>query len=296
MQFLKIGHNTNTKNGTGITVFLFDTPAMGAFWLCGSSPATRELTVLALDSNVSYIDGLVFAGGSAFGLGATDGVMQWFKEQNRGKPTPFLPVPIVPAAGIYDLGESTHNPPTKEEAYEACIDAIENNLAQGRVGAGTGATVGKLIQNTTREKGGIGFAQKQLDNGLEVLAFAVVNCLGDVKDNGKIVAGARWENGEFADCEKQLLSGYSERGSVPMNTTLVAIFTNAFFTKPELQRIAKMACSGMSRAIYPVFTRYDGDLIVTVSLGDHVASETVIATVGAECVREAIVNAVLAAN
>ncbi|MHB1949252.1 MAG: P1 family peptidase [Gammaproteobacteria bacterium] len=294
MQSLKIGHFTNKEKATGLTVFLFNPPGTGAYYISGSSPATRELHTLELDSNVPEINALVLTGGSAFGLGVVDGVMNYLNEQGRGKVMPHGGVvPIVPAAALYDLAIKEASAPTAEDAYEACVNADENNISHGKIGAGTGATVGKLVPNTLRMTGGLGRAQIKLDNGLIVLAYAVVNAVGDIRDQtGKIIAGARETNGDFADCEKFLLTGGDEAYSSPSNTTLVAIFTNAKFSKIELKRIAKMAVAGMGRAISPVFTRYDGDLVFCISLGDHLASELTVGTLAAEATRQAIVNAV----
>jgi L-aminopeptidase/D-esterase-like protein len=292
MQSLKVGHYTNDEHATGVSVFLFDQPAPAAYSLCGASPASHELHVLELDANVPYIDGLVFSGGSAFGLNAVSGVMQWFQEQDRGYRTPYANVPIVPAAGIYDLAIKSAIPPTPAHAYEACLNAIENNPLQGRIGAGTGASVGKLVPHAARMSGGLGFAELSLKNGVKVLAYAVVNCVGDVRDGAQIVAGARLTSGKFADCENYLLTGHEETVSDLANTTLVSVFTNAKFSKIELKRIGKVAMTGMARAISPVFTRNDGDIIICASLGELVEVELVISTMAAEAVRRAIVNAV----
>ncbi len=293
MEGLKVGHFTHTDDGTGVSVFLFDQAAPAAYVLCGSSPATRELNTLELDANTSKIDGLAFAGGSALGLGAVDGVMRWFRQQKRGKKTPFGPVPIVPAACIYDLGIQSDRPPGAEEAYQACQTATYHNLAQGRIGAGTGASIGKLIPGTSRMSGGWGCSEITLATGLQVLAYAVVNAVGDIRDSqGTILAGARLPDGHFANCEQYLLSGKSERQDYSDNTTLVAVFTNAVFSKAELRRIAKVGLTGMARAINPVFTRYDGDIIFCVSLGNQTVSETTVSVCAAEAVRSAILNAV----
>lgn len=294
MKSLKIGHVTHSEHGTGLSVFLFNPPAVGAYHICGSSPATRELHTLEPDSNVEEINGLVFTGGSAFGLGAVDGVMHFLNEQGHGKRMPHGGVvPIVPAAAIYDLAIGKSIPPTAEDAYRACQVAEEFNTADGRLGAGTGASVGKIVPNTSRMSGGLGYARTQLENGLIVLAYAVVNAVGDVRnDVGEIIAGARSSADEFADCEKFLLTGGEEVYAVQSNTTLVAVFTNAKFFKTELKRIAKMATAGIGRAISPAFTRYDGDVVFCVSLGDHLASELTVGTLAAEMTRQAIVNAV----
>lgn len=294
MQDLKIGHFTSLDRGTGISVFLFDKPAIGAYQICGASPATRELPVLAVDSNVPELHGLVLTGGSAFGLGAVDGVMRFLLERNQGKPMPHGGVvPIVPAAAIYDLAVTSALPPTAEEAYQACVAAKEYDTTQGRIGAGTGASVGKIIPQTARMSGGVGHATIKLPSGVEVTAYAVVNAVGDVRDAaGNIIAGARKSNGAFADCQQFLLSGHTDQPVTEINTTLVAVFTNAAFSKIELQRIAKMAVAGFARAISPIFTQYDGDIVFCVSMGDHDASELMVGALAAEVVRGAIVNAV----
>lgn len=293
MQSLKIGHSTHLNHATGLTVFLFDEPATAAYVLCGSSPASCELGTIELDATVQHINGLVFFGGSAFGLAAVEGVMRWLREQGKGFETPASVVPIVPAAGIYDLGQQLPHPPTPEDGYQACVTAIENNPLRGRIGVGTGASVGKLLPDTFCMSGGFGHAEMTLENGVTVGAYAVVNSLGDVRDQGEIIAGAKTKEGEFADCEKLLLSGVREKKlSDIINTTLVAVFTNAKFSRAELKRIAKVALGGMARAISPVFTRYDGDIIFCVSLGEEAASEVTVAAMAAEMVRKAIVNAV----
>jgi L-aminopeptidase/D-esterase-like protein len=292
MQSLKVGHYTDEEHATGVSVFLFDHPASAAYTLCGASPASHELQVMELDANVPYIDGLIFTGGSAFGLNAVSGVMQWFHEQGRGFKTPYANVPIVPAAGIYDFAVKSAIPPLPENAYQACLYAIENNPLQGRVGAGTGASVGKFVPHTARMSGGIGFSELILKNGVSVLAYAVVNSLGDVRDGSTIIAGAKNPDGTFADCERYLLTGHEDVVTDLANTTLVAVFTNAVFSKVELKRISKVALAGMARAISPVFTRNDGDIIICASLGDLHETELVISAMAAEVVRQAIVNAV----
>ncbi|MDR3476890.1 MAG: P1 family peptidase [Gammaproteobacteria bacterium] len=293
MKGLKVGHYTHEMHGTGASVFIFDESAVGAYCLCGSSPASHELGTLALDANVTHVNGLALLGGSAFGLPAVNGMMRWLHEQKRGWATPHGAVPIVPAAAIYDLGVKKDLPPTEFEVYEACVLAKEDNKASGRIGAGTGASVGKVIQKAKRMSGGLGRAEISLPNGTSVLAYAVVNAVGDVLDeSGRILAGARLENGEFGNCENYLLSGAPEENLSSENTTLIALFTNARFSKIELGRIAKMAIAGMARAISPIFSRYDGDLVFAFSLGDKVAAEMVVGAMAAQAIQRAIMNAV----
>ncbi|MES2219039.1 MAG: P1 family peptidase [Pseudomonadota bacterium] len=294
MQGLKIGHFTQPEHGTGASVFLFETPAVASYFLSGSSPASHELGAMELAANVTHINGLGLLGGSAFGLPAVAGMMRWLNENQRGWKTPHGIVPIVPAAAIYDLVFKQALPPEPDDVYAACVAATEDNTEAGRVGAGTGASVGKVVPDTQRMSGGLGRAEFTLADGASVLVYTVVNSVGDVRDTqGKIIAGARLPNGKFADCEQWLLSGHHEqRLPSAANTTLTAIFTDAKFSKIELQRIAKMAVAGMARAISPAFTRYDGDIIFCISLGEREASEVVVGAVSVMLIQQAIMNAV----
>lgn len=294
MDGVKVGHYTNTEAGTGVSVFLFEKSAVGAYWICGSAPATHELVVLDPDNSVPKLHGLVLSGGSAYGLYAGKGVMRYLTEHGIGHPTPHGIVPIVPAAAIYDLSYKQPKPPTDEEAYQACLKAKEDNQESGRIGAGTGASIGKIIPNARHMNAGLGYAELQLASGVQVMAYAVVNTVGDVLNAaGEIVAGAKREDGQFANCAQYLLSGQAERELFKhANTTLVAVMTNAKFSKGELRRIGKMAVAGMARAISPCFTQYDGDILFCISVGDKTASELSIGTVAAEAVRLAILDAV----
>ena len=294
MQGLRIGHFTQTEHGTGASVFLFDKPALGAYYLCGSSPASHEIACLDLAANVTHLNGLGLFGGSAFGLNAVAGMMRWLNEQNRGWKVPHGVVPIVPAAAIYDLSVKAALPPTPDDAYSACGAATEDNRDSGRIGAGTGASVGKLVPGTKRMTGGLGRAEITLENGASVIVYAVVNAVGDIRDiSGKIIAGGRDDNDEIVNGEAWLLEGNAERRlGQSANTTLIAIFTNAKFSKVELYRIAKMATAGMARAITPAFTRYEGDIIFAVSLGEIEALELVIGASATSLTQHAIMNAV----
>lgn len=293
MRGLKIGHYTDTLHGTGVSVFLFEESAAGGYWICGSAPATHELAALDPDNSVPRCHGLVLTGGSAFGLHAAYGVMQYLQEKNIGHPVPSGVVPIVPAAAIYDLSYKSPVPPTAEHAYTACVHAATDNIERGRVGAGTGATVGKLIPYAKSMGSGIGRAVLAQSDGLEVAAYVVVNSVGDVHDHGKMIAGARDVHGKFANCEQFLLSGQAENELFSQgNTTLAAVFTNAALEKDVCKRIAKMAVAGLARAISPVFTRFDGDIVFCMSVGDIPASELTVGAMAAEAVRLAIVDAV----
>jgi L-aminopeptidase/D-esterase-like protein len=289
MQGLRIGHFTQTSKGTGASVFLFDTPAIGAYYLCGSSPASHELGPLELAANVTHLNGLGLLGGSAFGLNAVAGMMRWLNEEKRGWAVPHGVVPIVPAAAIYDLLVKEPVAPTPNDVYAACVAAREDNMERGRIGAGTGATVGKIVPDSQRMTGGLGRAELTLANGVSVLVYSVVNSVGDVlAADGKILAGACDSAGAFANCTQWLLSGHHEKRLPPAsNTTLTAIFTNVKLSKAELHRISKMAV-----AISPAFTRYDGDIIFAISLGEMEAPEMLIGSLAAHLTQQSIINAV----
>lgn len=293
MRGLKIGHYSNLEEGTGLSVFLFESSAIGGYWVCGSAPASHELAALDPDNSVPACHGLVFTGGSAYGLHAASGVMRYLHEKDIGHPVPSGVVPIVPAAAIYDLHYLRETFPSPENAYEACKKAIEDNKEHGRVGAGTGATIGKLIPYAKPMMGGLGRAVLKQSGGLEVAAYAVVNSVGDIYDNGKIIAGARDVKGNFANCEKFLLTGQPEADLFGhSNTTLAAVFTNAKFDADVVKRIAKMAVAGVARAVSPVFTRFDGDIVFCMSVGQVSASELIVGAMAAEAVRLAILDAV----
>lgn len=304
---LKVGHVSHRDKGTGLSVFLFDKSASGSYIICGAGPASHELAPLDPESSVNSVHGLLLSGGSAFGLYAGKGVMQYLAEHNIGLNLPHGVVPIVPCAAIYDLSYKAASPPTDQDAYQACVDARETNTESGRIGAGTGATVGKIVPEAKRMTGGLGRAEVSLPNGLQVVAYAVVNAVGDIRDaQNNIVAGARKPNGDFIDSTQYLLSGQAEQmifshmaarnasnhSNKNMNTTLVAVFTNALFNKSELKRLARMSIAGMARAINPVFTCYDGDILFCVSLGEMKASLLMAGSIAAEAVRLSILNAV----
>jgi L-aminopeptidase/D-esterase-like protein len=287
-----IGHFTDNANCTGLTVFLLPQPSACGWWLCGSAPATRDVTLLAPEAMVDKIHGLLFSGGSAFGLGAANGVMQWLLQQGKGFETPGGLVPIVPTACIYDLQVGRPIAPTAEQAYQACQQAIPNNPAMGSVGVGTGATVGKLLANTTSVPGGYGYASLLGANGVEVRAYAAVNSVGSIiNERGEVVAGDDLDSTKLIQALQQ---GKKSKGFSTMtaNSTLVAVMTNAHFNKAALTRIARMASAGMARAIVPVFTTYDGDVVFSLSLGKLPADEITVGVLAAEAVRLAIIAAV----
>lgn len=265
-----VGHSTDQLAGTGCTVVLAPVGGMrGAVFVRGRATGTRELDVLSPRHLVSKIDAILLTGGSAFGLGAADGVLRWLAERGRGFDVGVGVVPIVPSAVIFDLAFGEPRWPTANHGYGAC-EAAAVEVAEGAVGVGTGATVGKALGAAGMMKSGVGtWAERRGD--LVVGALAVVNAFGDVRDmNGEIIAGARGADG-FVDAWRYLADGGAPAGAFArevMNTTLVVVATNASVTRLELQSVAEMAADALSRRITPVGTAFDGDLVFAVSAGD----------------------------
>ena len=289
----RIGHHTDSENLTGCTVVLCPPKTVGGCDIRGSSPATRETALLGSEKSMQEVHAVLLTGGSAFGLAAADGVMKYLEEQNVGYQTPWIKVPIVPAAAIFDLNIGDKRVrPAATDGYEACTHATGQTDVQGNVGAGTGATVGKWAGSETRMKGGLGLAT--LTQGeLKVGCVAVVNSVGDIIDSeGKILAGARSADGKFLGAKDSLRTFTKSRNISQANTTLVLIATNVAFTKVQVNRLAQRAHDGMARAIVPAHTSYDGDLAFALSSGSLEANFDLVAEMGAQAAAEAIRNAV----
>lgn len=259
----------------------------------GSAPGTRETDLLDPLNHVEQAHAILLSGGSAFGLDAAAGVMRYLEERNIGYATPFAKVPIVPAAILFDLrlGDPKIRPDA-ESGYQACLNARTGPVAEGSVGAGTGATVGKL-QPGLPMKGGIGTASFRFGNGVTVGVLVAVNSVGNVVDEtGKIVAGARSPDGRgFVGVREWSGAGIFEEAS---NTTIGVIATNVPFTKVQLKKIAQMGHDGMARVINPVHTPWDGDTLFAISTG--VSKNTVdvgrAGALAADLVSQAILRAV----
>lgn len=271
---LAVGHATDADAGTGCTVLLG--PFRAAAEVTGFATGTRELDALQASHLVPRIDALLFTGGSAFGLAAAEGVVAWHEERRLGYETGFARVPIVPAAVIYDLGrERAARRPDAAMGRAACDDARADNPAEGRVGAGTGATVGKVLGRERAMPGGLGRGHARA-TGFDVVALVVVNPFGDVLDGrGGILAGARTADGRFANTAALLLSDdatellSAARTVRPgTNTTLAAVVTDAPFTRVDLQRVARLAATAVARRISPVNTPFDGDVVVALSTAE----------------------------
>ena len=288
---IKVGHATDTTARTGCTVVLCPAGATAGVDVRGAAPGTRETEALRPGRLVQKAHAVLLTGGSAFGLDAAAGVVQYLEEQNVGFPAGPVRVPIVPAAVIFDLGVGDAKVrPDREMGYQACLNATEEPVAMGAIGAGTGATVGKA-PGVTPSQGGVGSACKYLASGLIVAAIVVVNALGNVvnPDTGEIVAGGK-EDGSFVDITERLLDANLVQGT---NTTIGVVATNATLTSAEVNRIAEMAHDGMARAIQPSHTMFDGDTLFTLATGAHTGSSVnTVGILAAEVVAEAIVNAV----
>jgi L-aminopeptidase/D-esterase-like protein len=249
---------------------------------------------------VERVHGILLTGGSAFGLEAAGGVMQYLESRGVGFAAGKVRVPIVPAAVVFDLAiGSARARPNPGMARWACQNSSAE-VAEGSVGAGTGATVGKLFGISHATKGGVGFASLALARGAVVQALAVVNAFGDVVDptNGRIVAGARTtpEGFEFVGTSQQMFRGRTREGFAETNTTLVVVITNAGLDKLQATKVAQMAQDGLARAVRPVHTQFDGDLVFAVSAGQKRADLNTLGTAAAEVTALAILRAVKTAK
>lgn len=265
-----VGHAEVAGGGSGCTVVLGS--FRGAVHVGGMATGTRELDALEPEHVVPRIDGVLLTGGSAFGLAAADGVMAWLEERGRGFDTRVARVPIVPAAVIFDLAEGRGRP-TSDHGRAACDAAGAAPVAEGKVGAGAGALVGKIRGREHADPGGVGsFALGS--GGFTVGALAVVNALGDVLDgSGRILAGARDDDGGFVDTVARLRRG-GIRGEFGSNTTLAVVATDAPLSRVDLRRLARVASTAMARRISPVNTPFDGDVTFALSTAADLATFT----------------------
>ena len=288
---ITVGHATNLTARTGCTVVLCPAGATAGVDVRGAAPGTRETEALRPGRLVQKAHAVLLTGGSAFGLDAASGVVQYLEEQNIGFPAGSVRVPIVPAAVIFDLGVGEANVrPDREMGYQACLNATDEPVVMGVIGAGTGATVGKA-PGVTSSPGGVGSACMRLDSGLIVAAIVVVNALGNVVHprTGEILAGGK-ENDDFVDITERLLDADLVHGT---NTTIGVVATNATLAPAEVHRVAEMAHDGMARSIRPAHTMFDGDTLFALATGSHTASGVnTVGILAAEVVAAAIVNAV----
>jgi L-aminopeptidase/D-esterase-like protein len=300
---LKAGHFTHTERPTGCTVVLAEKGAVAGVDVRGGGPGTRETDLLRPEMSVQLVHAVVLSGGSAYGLAAADGVMRFLEEKGIGFQAGQAIVPIVPAAILFDLrGEKRHIRPDASSGYEAAKAATNAPVPQGNVGAGAGATIGKMIGNRPM-KGGLGSASVHLPGGLVVGAIAAVNCIGDVvdPDTGVVLAGARAEDGKILlNIAEQIRSGADfPEPSAGQNTTIGIVAANVDWTKADASKVAQMAHDGLARAIRPAHMPFDGDTIFALGTGGRSVDRRLLSYIGAvaaDVMAQAIVSAILHAE
>jgi len=295
---LKVGHHTLAARPTGCTVVLAEAGAVAGVDVRGGAPGTRETDLLDPVNTVQKVHAVVLSGGSAFGLEAATGTVRWLEEKGIGFDVYVAKVPIVPAAILFDLGMGDPKVrPTAECGYKAAATATDGPVAEGNVGAGAGATIGKLAGPGRAMKAGLGSAALTLSNGLIVAALVAVNAIGDVIDpaTGRVIAGVRTPDGSrLADARTLVRSGALLRPTGPgQNTTIGVVATNAALTKAQATKVAQMAHDGLARAISPAHTPVDGDTVFALATGTLAgeAEVTVIGALAAEVMADAIVRA-----
>jgi len=295
---IRVGHAQDEIARTGCTVILPDRPAIAGVDVRGSAPGSREIEVLKPTRLVQEIHGILLTGGSAFGLDAAGGVQKYLEERGIGYAVQVTKVPIVPTAVIFDLavGDAKVRP-TAEMAYRACENATTSETRTGLVGVGCGATVGKIRGVQHCMLGGVGMASWKSGN-LVIGVLVVVNALGDVIDpkNGKIIAGAKNDDGSFLNTQEYFKSHFLSPFKSWGNTTLALVATNAGFKRDGVTKIAEMAQDGLAYVIRPSHTLFDGDMVFALSVGDEPADVMAIGAIAAELVSEAIVQAVRVSN
>lgn len=265
---LSVGHWTEPAALTGCTAIICENGAVCGVDVRGSAPGTRETDLLRGYNSVTGINAVMLCGGSAFGLDAASGAMRYLEERGLGVDVGTGVVPIVPAAVIFDLGVGDSSiRPTKDDGYAACLDAKAGVYSTGRVGVGTGATVGKAFGPKFAMSSGIGSSCIDIGGGVKIGALVAVNALGDVynPETGCIVAGAR-DGDEFLNCMSMTSQSAAPAGFA--NTTIGVIATNASLTREEANKIASMGHDGLAMTIKPVHTHLDGDTLFALSTGE----------------------------
>jgi L-aminopeptidase/D-esterase-like protein len=305
---IRVGHASDFKALTGCTVILCEEGAIGAVDIRGTAAGTRQMDPLTPLHLVDKIQALLLAGGSAFGLDAAGGVMAYLEERRKGFDVGETRIPHVPTAVIFDFGIGDFRVrPDREMGYQACLNA-SRKVAEGSVGVGTGATVGKLFGIERAMKGGVGTSSIHGPKGLIVGALVVVNAFGDVLDptSNHILAGARTSKASFqmADSSKWMKRGVARKrfgaitppDSNAFNTTLGVVATNANFTKKELRQVAQISHSGLAKVISPLHTTFDGDLIFVLSCGKKKADVNTVGLLVEEALIESVKRAVTKAE
>lgn len=298
---LRVGHHTSAARPTGCTVVLCPDGAACGVDVRGAAPGTRETDLLKPDNLVEQVHAVLLTGGSAYGLDAAGGVMRWLEEHGHGLRVGPALVPIVPAAVLFDLwlpGATVR--PDAAAGYAACEAASTDVPAQGSVGAGAGATVGKLFGIEHGMKGGIGTASIRV-GAITVAALVAVNATGDVIDpaHGSVIAGTRGADGRPRSSAAAIAAGeLPPRALAGMATTIGVVATDAVLTKAQANKLATMAHDGLARSISPVHTMADGDTLFALATGASGRSGemTVLGTLAADVTARAVLNAVRAAT
>lgn len=293
---IRIGHAQNIEGATGCSVILCEEGAVAGVDVRGGAPGTRETDLLNPINMMEKIHAVLLTGGSAFGLDAAGGIMKYLEEKGVGFDVGVTKVPIVCGAALFDLPIGDYRiRPDKDMGYEACLNTEMKELLEGNVGAGTGATVGKILGPEYLMKGGLGTYTLKVGE-LMVGAIVAVNCLGDVIDSekGEIVAGVLSEDKKsFRSTEDIMIAKYDNKENLfNGNTTIGAIITNAKLSKAQINKVAAMAHDGYARSIYPVHTMYDGDTIFSMATGKIQSDVNVVGLLAARVMEKAIVKAV----
>lgn len=304
VQGIEVGHWTDLEAATGCTVILCRQGAVGGIDVRGSAPGTRETDLLRPVNLVQHAHAVLLTGGSAYGLDAAGGVMRWLEDEGLGFNVGVGVVPVVASAVLFDLAIGRPDVrPGPEAGYAACQAAGAGPVAEGCVGAGTGATVGKLLGPTFGTKSGLGTASRSIAGGVTVGALVAVNALGDVVEpgTGKILAGPRDSEGKGFVSSVELLQGDLSQTMLgfPSNTTLAVVATDGVLTKEGANKMAQMAHDGLARAIRPAHTMLDGDTVFALATGQRTEASVDVSAVGAvaaSVLAEAVVRAVRQAN
>jgi L-aminopeptidase/D-esterase-like protein len=292
LKYFLIGHHSDYYKCTGCTVILCPEKTIGGISIQGGATCTRETDLLSNLSLRSEVNAVLLTGGSVFGLSAAEGVIRFFKEKYGTRK-----IPIVPTLSLFDLRIGKAESLGPEQGYDACLNATKKNLLSGNMGAGTGATVGKIRGIKWAMKGGLGHSSFKLRNGVFIGALVAVNAFGDIIDDktGAIIAGARSKRG-FVNTIKFI----EEKGVAYLNyrenTILGVVMTNVKFNKAEINKVAQMASAGIARAIRPCWTVNDGDAIIALSSGKKKCDFNLVGIIAAEMVRNAILDAVKSAE
>lgn len=295
---LQVGHAHDEQGVTGCTVILCEDGTVGGVDQRGGAPGTRETDLLAPMHQVQHVNAILLTGGSAYGLDAAAGVMRYCEEEGRGFDVGVGVVPIVPAAVIFDLavGDPTLRPDAAM-GYQACLNASDEEIRQGNVGAGMGATVGKLLGPMRAMKSGLGCASLEIVPGVVIAALFVVNALGSINDpqNGKLLAGTRSAEYNHPVDTLYLLRRLASQQSgtqAGANTVIGVVATNAAFNKEQTNKLAQMAQDGIAQTVRPAHSMMDGDTVFALATGKVAADFGLVSAFAAEVSARAIVNAV----